>query len=220
MSIANTYTPITATGDVLSTPGPRHWISSWAASETAGSSTVTLKVSTRAAVTPSAPVAALVTDSTASQLEAGAHLYKVTFTTAQGESMTSAASNSVTNDGTHTSNTVTIPVSTDPLVTGRKLYRTAAAGSTYVLAYTIANNTATTQVDTLPDASRSGTVVTVGTTGYPLFPTLTVPASGSVGEAFASPIVSMNNNALQTAGECIRVEVSGSGTPSLVLGGN
>jgi uncharacterized phiE125 gp8 family phage protein len=53
-------------------------------------------------------------------------------------------------------------------VTSRKLYRTAAGGSTYMLLATIANNTATTYTDNIADASLGVGAPTDNTTGDPM----------------------------------------------------
>lgn len=99
------------------------------------------------ALVPTAPSAVLVLDSTASQIPAGAHTYKVTYLYYDSEeSNGSPASSVVTNDGTHTSNTVTIPVGGYG-VTERKIYRDNHDGS-WLLVGVVANNTATTFTDT------------------------------------------------------------------------
>jgi len=53
-------------------------------------------------------------------------------------------------------------------VTSRKLYRTAADGTTYLLLATIANNTATTYTDNIADASLGAEVSATNTTDDPL----------------------------------------------------
>jgi hypothetical protein len=57
-------------------------------------------------------------------------------------------------------------------VTSRKLYRTAAGGSTYLLAATIADNSTTTYTDSLVDGSLGAAAPTVLTaiTGTEQFP--------------------------------------------------
>lgn len=59
-----------------------------------------------------------------------------------------------------------IPVSSDANVVSRKLWRTAANGSTFKLVKTIANNTATTDTDNVADASLGATMPTTNTTTY------------------------------------------------------
>lgn len=94
------------------------------------------------------------TDSTANQIGAGSHTYKITFVYYNGveESNGSAASSVCVNDSTHTSNALTsIPVGGYG-VTARNIYRDNNDG-VYVLLATISNNTATTYTDILPVGS-------------------------------------------------------------------
>jgi hypothetical protein len=102
----------------------------------------------------SAPTATRNTDSTASQVPAGSHRYKITYTYYNGveESNGSAASAVCVNDATHTSNALTaIPVGGYGC-TARNVYRDDNNG-VYLLLDTIANNTATTYTDILPIGS-------------------------------------------------------------------
>lgn len=95
----------------------------------------------------------------AGNVDTGLHYYRVTYTTALGESNSFQIGSITTDTTTNGQVTVTIPVSSDPRVTGRKLYRTKAGTNSwedFVLA-TIANNTATTYVDNIADASLTGT---------------------------------------------------------------
>lgn len=99
----------------------------------------------------------------------GAHRVAVTFVTADGETEIGAVSASVT----VADNTVNgrIAVSGIPLggsaVTARKLYMTAAGGSTYLLAATISNNTATTETINVADGSLGAQAPTTNTTSDP-----------------------------------------------------
>jgi hypothetical protein len=90
----------------------------------------------------------------------GAYFYRVTFTTALGETSTSAHGTITTTAGNQQV-TVTVPTSTDPRVTGRKIYRTAVgdATSNAVLLTTINDNTTTTYLDSIPDGSLGTTKV-------------------------------------------------------------
>lgn len=109
--------------------------------------------------TPDQPAADLIL--TAGNVDAGEHFYFVSYTTVLGETNinTGTPRISVTTDGTHEQVTVTLPVSTDYRVTGRKIYRTKAGGNYYntFLLATIANNVDTTYVDNIADASLTGT---------------------------------------------------------------
>lgn len=120
--------------------------------------------------TPPAPTAALVTTGTGN-VNNGAHLYKVTFADAEGETIASAASNSVTTDGTHKQVTVTIPLGPIGTVL-RKIYRTAAGGINYSLLAVVSDNTTMTYTDNIADASLGSVVPTLNTTGgLSLYPT-------------------------------------------------
>lgn len=122
-----------------------------------------------------APAATLNSDSTAAQVTAGAHYYGITMVTAGGESGMSLVSNTVTNDVSHTSNTVTLPLVANGAnaqrVTARKLYRTTAGGSTLELLTTINDNTTASYQDTTPDASLGAAY--------------SQPAAGTAGNPFA-----------------------------------
>ncbi|KKP98831.1 MAG: hypothetical protein US08_C0006G0001, partial [Candidatus Nomurabacteria bacterium GW2011_GWF2_36_19] len=87
-------------------------------------------------------------------VDTGTHYYYVTFTTAVGETNSKVSSVITTTAGNNTV-TLTIPVSTDPRVTGRKLYRTRAGDSSFndSLLATIANNTDVSYVDTAADST-------------------------------------------------------------------
>jgi len=121
--------------------------------------------------TPTAPTVALV--SSAGNVTSGAHRYRVTFVTADGETEGGTVSASVT---TITASAGQVALSAIPLggsaVTSRKLYRTAADGSTYLLLATIANNTATTYTDNLADGSLGAAAPTTNTTLDPEITTL------------------------------------------------
>ncbi len=98
--------------------------------------------------TPSAP--AISAGTVSGSLGVGMYSYKITHVAVSGESDASAASNVVaTGSG---SMNVTIPTGVVPDVISRKLYRTTSGGSSYALVAIIANNTATSYVDTLADA--------------------------------------------------------------------
>lgn len=100
--------------------------------------------------TPRPPITALVVTGTGN-VDWGAHTYKVTFVDASGETIGSAASNSVTNNTSNRQTTVII--STGPAgTTSRKIYRTAAGGATYLLLATVANNTTVSYTDNIADA--------------------------------------------------------------------
>lgn len=119
---------------------------------------------------PSAPTVALASPAAAGNVDNGAHRYLVTYVTADGETQAGIVSGVVTVADKTVNGKVTvsaIPLG-GALVTARKLYRTAAGGSTYMLLATIANNTATTYTDNIADASLGAGAPTTNTTGDPL----------------------------------------------------
>jgi hypothetical protein len=108
---------------------------------------------------PTAPTAAL--GSGAGNVDNGAHLYKMTFVTAIGETSLGTASGAVTVIDKTTNGKVeltALPVDVSGRAISRKLYRTAAGGTDYFYLATITNNIQTTYQDNIADASL-GTVV-------------------------------------------------------------
>jgi len=150
---------------------------------------------------PGAPTVALA-GAGAGSVDNGAHLVKVTFTTGVGETSAGTASATVTVVNNAADGKVAIsniPVSTSPLVTGRKVYMTKVGGSTYYLLSngTIADNTSTTltandsdatlNASTNPPASNTTTaakslytalVTTLGLTQIPAFAQLILSPIG------------------------------------------
>lgn len=118
---------------------------------------------------PTAPTAALASPAAAGNVNAGAHRYRVTFVTADGETEGGTVSSAVTVADAAVNGQVSltaIPIG-GALVTARKLYRTAAGGSTYLLLSTIADNTTTTYTDNIADASLGAGAPTSNTTSDP-----------------------------------------------------
>ena len=104
-------------------------------------------------------VALIATD--VGNVDAGVHYYSVTYYTALGETSASTYNAAtVTTDATHKQVTVTIPVSTDYRVIGRKIYRTKVGGSSYhVYALDeVDNNVDTEYIDNIADADLTGTI--------------------------------------------------------------
>ena len=87
----------------------------------------------------------------------GLHDYKVTFTNALGETHPYTLQE-VTCGGGDNTVTLTIPVSTDHRVTGRRIFRTIAGDQVYQeqLLATINNNTDTEYIDTAADSTLPG----------------------------------------------------------------
>lgn len=107
----------------------------------------------------------------------GAYTYKITFYTASGETEVSAPSSvDVTTSITAAAQQLSltgIPLSPCKSVVGRKVYRTAAGGTVYKLAATIADNTTTTLTDNVADGSLTTVAPTPTTatgTGMEVFP--------------------------------------------------
>jgi len=108
---------------------------------------------------PTAPSAALA-GAGAGNVNNGAHKYYVTYYAAGTyETNLSPVSNIVTvvNNTTNGKVTVTIPVSTNPFVIYRRIYRTKAGGSAVFFLANVTNNTAVTYTDNTADASLTGT---------------------------------------------------------------
>lgn len=111
---------------------------------------------------PGALTAALIT--TAGNIDAGSHSYKVTFVTLSGkETLIGTISNAVVNDGSNQQNALsaipTAPIIGNGLVTKRNIYRNKVASqTTWFLLTTLNDNTTTTYTDNTADASLSATV--------------------------------------------------------------
>ena len=101
-------------------------------------------------VAPTAPTAAV---NAAAGVLTGAYTYKITYVTANGETEVGTVSNTVNPAGEKVDLTA-IPVSTNPFVTDRKIYRCKAATATswYYLA-ALGNNTTTTYTDNIADGT-------------------------------------------------------------------
>lgn len=118
---------------------------------------------------PSAPTVALA--GSPGNVDNGNHWYWVTYTTANGETELGNISSVLTvSDKTVNGQVnVTIPVSADPRVTGRKIYRNTANGISYVEVYllaTINDNTTTLYVDNVADANMSPPPTGAGTSYF------------------------------------------------------
>jgi uncharacterized phiE125 gp8 family phage protein len=119
---------------------------------------------------PAAVTAALASPAAAGNVDNGAHRYLATFVTAEGETQAGVVSSAVTVADKTVNGQVAltaIPLGGSS-VTARKLYRTTAGGSTYLLLATIADNTTTTYTDNIADASLGAGAPTTNTTGDPL----------------------------------------------------
>ncbi len=90
----------------------------------------------------------------------GNYQYKISFTTSVGETLPGSASSTTAVVGT--ASLSAIPLGGNNVI-GRKIYRTVAGGSTFLLVTTLSNNTATTYSDTLADGSLGAAPLTVST---------------------------------------------------------
>lgn len=109
---------------------------------------------------PPAPTLTLLT--TTGSINVGQHFYYVSYITTIGETALSPVVSGapyVITDASHAQVQVTIPVSSDYRVIGRKIYR-AVTGSVYYndirCVGTVNDNTTTTFIDNVADASRTG----------------------------------------------------------------
>jgi hypothetical protein len=121
----------------------------------------------------------------AGNVNAGTHSYKVTFVAGSYESYGSPASATVTT----TAGNGQIALSAIPLgrtgTTARKIYRTAAGGTTYKLLTTIADNATTVFADNVADINLTTTLATnIGYTSWEIEPAqclnFAFPKTGSV----------------------------------------
>jgi hypothetical protein len=114
----------------------------------------------------------------AGNVDNGAHRYACTFVTADGETEGGVVSDAVTiSDNTVSGrvNLTAIPLG-GAAVTSRKIYRTAAGGSAYMLLATLADNTTTTYGDNIADSSLGAGMPTSNTTSDPLLTQMIVAA--------------------------------------------
>jgi hypothetical protein len=97
---------------------------------------------------------------TAGGLEAKLYYYKVTYYYEDGESNECVADVSITPDAGQSVMLSSIPVSADSRVTQRRIYRTQGGLLTYKLLTVISDNTTTTFLDSLADASMGADIET------------------------------------------------------------
>jgi hypothetical protein len=121
-----------------------------------------------APTTASTPTFAVALLSGGSALGIGTYYYGVSYLTAAGETETYGGAKQVSGgvskltiitDASNRKVRITLPVSTDPRVTGRRIYRSNVNGQTYNdrTVTTINDNTTTTYDDNIADASLTGT---------------------------------------------------------------
>jgi uncharacterized phiE125 gp8 family phage protein len=114
-----------------------------------------------------APSAALASPAAPGNVDNGAHRYLVVFRTASGGRTEAGAPSAVVTIADKTVNgqvaLTAIPIGSSSVV-AREIYRTAAGGSTYLLAATLANNTDTTYTDNTADAALGAGAPATNTT--------------------------------------------------------
>ena len=109
-----------------------------------------------------APIAGMTATPVAgSGLNIGQYYYAITYYNSLGETSAYYGISAVTTAGNQQVNLASIPISTNTTVIGRKIYRgKVGEGTVYGgLIATIANNTATTYSDTIPDSSVPGGII-------------------------------------------------------------
>lgn len=118
---------------------------------------------------PTAPTVGLASTPAAGNVDNGAHRYRVTFVTTDGETEGGVISAIVTVADKTVNGKVTVSAipTGGASVTARKLYRTAAAGSTYLLLATLSDNTTTSYTDNIADSSLGAGCPTTNTTVDP-----------------------------------------------------
>jgi len=117
----------------------------------------------------------------AGNVDSGAHRYLATFVTADGETQAGAVSAAVTTTGGDGKVSLSGIQLGGALVTARKLYRTAANGSTYLLLATLADNTTTVYADNIADVSLGAAAPSVNTTSDPML-TMLIKTARQVAE--------------------------------------
>jgi uncharacterized phiE125 gp8 family phage protein len=119
---------------------------------------------------PLAPTAALASPAAPGNVNNGDHRYLVVFVTAVGKTQGGTPTAAVTvADKTVNGQVALAGIPTGgSAVLSREIYRTAAGGSTYLLLATLADNTTTTYIDNVADASLGAGAPQVNTTDDPL----------------------------------------------------
>jgi len=133
---------------------------------------------------PGAVTVALASPAVAGNVDNGAHRYLATFVTDSGETQAGTVSSAVTVADKTINGKVEltgIPLG-GALVTSRKLYRTTAGGSTYLLLATLADNTTTVYTDNIADASLGAGAPSTNTTSDPML-AMMISAARGIAEA-------------------------------------
>ena len=171
---------------------------------------------------PSAPVAALEVPDTPGNVNDGAHSYKVTYTTAYGETTPSATSNVITIADKTVNGQVDVTIPVGPTgVTGRKLYRTDAGDvGNYKLIATIANNVDVLYTDNIADGAGAAAPITNTSqagnieNGTHSYKTTFVTAYGETTPSVTSNVVTVVDKTLQGQVALTAIAVGPTGTVS------
>jgi uncharacterized phiE125 gp8 family phage protein len=157
--------------------------------------------STNTEPTPDAPTVALASPATPGNVNAGAHRWRVTFVTADGETDggTISAAVTVANPAVNGQVSITAVPLGGAAVTARKIYRTVAGGSTYLLLATINDNTTTTYTDNVADGSLGVGCPSSNTTQDPLLSRLIVSARETVENYTKRALITQTWQQRQTA---------------------
>jgi len=115
----------------------------------------------------SPPGACTATKTAGIALQIGYYEWVITFVTANGETIAGTRANETTTSGNQKVNLANIPLGPAG-TTARKVYRTVVGGAGALkLVGTIANNTETSFLDDVPDASLGAVVRSLNTSGSP-----------------------------------------------------
>lgn len=147
--------------------------------------------STNKEPSPDAPTVALANPAAPGNVNAGAHRWRATFVTADGETDGGQISASLTVANAAVNGQIAL--SNIPLggaaVTARKLYRTKAGLDDFFLVATIANNTATAFTDNVADTALGVGCPTTNTTTSPLLAGFIQTARETVEEAVTHALI-------------------------------
>jgi hypothetical protein len=151
---------ISSAGNVgIGTTTPAYKLDVFGSASSAGGVNSNIGYNITPVVAPAAGMTA--TPVAGSGLNIGQYYYAITYYNSLGETNAYYGISAVTTAGNQQVNLASIPISTNTTVIGRKIYRgKVGEGSSYGgLIATIANNTATTYSDNIPDSSVPGGII-------------------------------------------------------------
>jgi hypothetical protein len=129
-------------------------------------------------------------------LSTGSYSYVVTFVNSSGETDAGTISNVVPVNAGDSMNLTNIPLG-QAGVTARRIYRTVANGSVYLLLTQISDNVTTTYLDVTADANLGAGAPTSNTTGTPFYSVYI--------QGFASGLADLDNTINSTDGHLVSV---------------